>query len=82
MRYRRRAIGVEQELPEIIRAEHKKLLCIECRAPISGTFYSFSGCFACERCIREYYRNSLPQIIELELRERAMAAQRVIKSRR
>lgn len=82
MRSERRAICVEQELPEIIHGELKQILCIECWAAISGTIYSFSGCFACERCIREYYRNARPQIIELELRERATDAQRIIKSRR
>jgi hypothetical protein len=54
--------------------------CIECSKTITGVAYSFAGGLACEKCVRTYYRkNGHPDDLQLELRERATAAERMIK---
>jgi hypothetical protein len=54
--------------------------CIECLKAIKGVPYSFAGGMACERCIRIYYqKNGYTDNLQLELRERATAAERMIK---
>src|SRR5436309_10409727 len=65
-----------------IMIQHKEetvLWCVECSEPIRGTPYFFGGALACEKCVRRYYRNSDPETVALELRERAVAAEPVIK---
>lgn len=53
--------------------------CIECRQPTSGIPYSFGGGFACEACVRAYYRNRSPAEIAEELRCRGCQALRLIR---
>ena len=53
--------------------------CIECRQPVTGVPYSFAGALACERCVRTYCSKNGYTNIQLELRERATEAERLIK---
>ena len=53
--------------------------CIECFKPVTGVPYSFAGALACERCVRTYCRKNGYKNVQLELRERATEAERLIK---
>ncbi len=56
--------------------------CIECQKSCSGTPYSFGGGFACEACVRAYYRNLPPVDIAEELRFRGRSALGAMRKRR
>jgi hypothetical protein len=49
-------------------------LCVECRKDCSGIPYAFAGGFACESCVRAYYREWDDPAIAVELRCRASEA--------
>src|SRR4029077_9033991 len=53
--------------------------CIECFKPVTGVPYSFAGGLACERCVRTYCRKNGYTDVQLELRERAAAAEWIIR---
>ena len=60
-------------------AETEKLTlhCCECSREIDeSAVFAFRGAFACERCVRKYYRNRSE--IELELQEKRREAIRMI----
>jgi hypothetical protein len=55
------------------------LNCVECHNEIIGQPYAFRGFLACENCVRNYYRDALPECITDELTIRARGAVRVVK---
>lgn len=55
-------------------------ICIECRTTIHGTLYAFGGSFACEQCVRNYYKHSSRKEVEIELLQRASEAHRMMRS--
>lgn len=58
------------------------LHCCECRTEIDeSTAFAFRGVFACERCVRNYYRER-PGEVDLELRSRRREAIRLLKHER
>ena len=54
-----------------------KLSCVECHKEIIGQPYAFRA--ACEKCVRNYYRNAMPECITDELTIRARGAGRVVR---
>lgn len=58
------------------------LLCVDCKAKISvSTAFEFGGSVACEKCVRDYYRNR-PDEVELELQLRRRNAVGWVKRNR
>jgi hypothetical protein len=56
--------------------------CCECGSEIEeSAAFAFGGAFACEKCVREYYRDR-PGEVELELRERRQLAILVLNTNR
>lgn len=77
MSRRQQPINNTQQQPD---RPAQTIRCIECFKTITGVAYSFACGLACERCVRTYYRkNGHTDDLQLELRERATAAERMIK---
>lgn len=56
--------------------------CCECGKEIDGEPYLFSGNFACESCVRNYYKDNYSNnYIEQELSERRFAASKMLRKK-
>jgi hypothetical protein len=49
------------------RSTKHQFCCIQCLKPCSDLPYSFGGRFACESCVRAYYRMTYPDISEVDI---------------
>jgi hypothetical protein len=73
----------ERIAPMTTAAKNKLILhCSECGTEIEeSAAFAFGGAFACEKCVRNYYRNR-PGEVERELRERRQQAIRALSTDR